>query len=294
VSTGRRTWLAAFVALAWLVGLNALWYGGPAFPRTRISHAGFAVLAAAGFFAAARAFAGIRFRALDRDTRIATVAALVLLAALLAPGRSPMLAGSLAPLLPDPRLAGFAAMTLASLLLRGLVPVLLIRYVHRRRLRDFGWGRPLRMRTAWLYAVLFAACVPLLWWASARPDFQVVYPQSRSLIRAGTIALPGLLAFELCYALLLASGESFWRGYVLFALHRRLGPLALVYMAMLYSVSHYQKPLPETFGAIATGILLGLLALRHRSFWLGFALHLAVASTMDAMVMIRRGIAIVP
>ncbi len=234
----------------------------------------------------------MRFRALDRDTRIAAIAALVLLAALLVPGRSPLLAARLAPLLPEPRLASFAAMTAASLVVRALVPLLLIRFVHHRSPRDYGWGAPVRLRAAWLYAALFAACMPLLWWASARPDFQAVYPQSRMLLHAGTIALPSLAAFQLCYAALLASGESFWRGYVLFALHRRLGPLALVYMAMLYSVSHYQKPLPETFASLVTGVLLGLLALRHRSFWLGAVLHFSVATSMDLAVILRRGIEI--
>jgi membrane protease YdiL (CAAX protease family) len=287
------SWIAAAASLAWLVLLNLVWYRGPAFPRTSLAHAGFAVLAALGFFAAARVLAGVRWRALDRDTRIVAIAALVLLVALLVPGRSASLAHSVGPWLPDPRLGRFAAMVLASLLFRTLVPVFLIVVVHHRRLREFGWGAPVRLRAAWLYAVLFAAVLPLLWWASARPDFQHVYPQSRPLIGAGAIAVPSLAVFQLFYALLLASGESFWRGYVLVGLQRRLGPLALVYMTMLYSVSHYQKPMPEAFAAIATGVLLALLALRHRSFWLGFALHFAVASTMDAMAIARGGIALV-
>jgi hypothetical protein len=39
--------------------------------------------------------------------------------------------------------------------------------------------------------------------------------------------------------------------------------------------------------------VLGYLALRHRSFWLGAATHWAVAITMDVMALWARGVAIV-
>jgi hypothetical protein len=271
--------------------LNLVWYRGPEFPRTVWTHAGFAVLAAVGFFAAAR-LGGVRWRALDRDARVTAVASLLLLVALLVPGRSAVVAHWVGAWLSDPRIARFASLAVASAIVRALVPIVLIRAVHQHRLRDYGWGAPVRLRAAWLYAALFAAVLPALWWAAARADFQAVYPQSRALIAFGGVSLSSLALFQLFYALLLASGESFWRGYVLFGLHRRLGPLALVYMAMLYSVSHYQKPMLETFAAIFTGVLLGLLALRHRSFWLGFALHFAVATVMDALVYARRGVSL--
>jgi membrane protease YdiL (CAAX protease family) len=45
---------------------------------------------------------------------------------------------------------------------------------------------------------------------------------------------------------------------------------------------HYHKPVLETFGAIAAGVILGYMSLRTRSIWLGAALHIAVAWTMDA------------
>ncbi len=65
-------------------------------------------------------------------------------------------------------------------------------------------------------------------------------------------------------------------------------------MLIPYVLIHYGKPLPETLGAAAAGLTLGYLALRHRSFWLGVAVHWAVALAMDLSAMARRGIEILP
>jgi membrane protease YdiL (CAAX protease family) len=48
---------------------------------------------------------------------------------------------------------------------------------------------------------------------------------------------------------------------------------------------HYGKPMPETFGAILAGLLLGTLAMRTRSIWGGVLIHIGVATTMDVMAL---------
>ena len=89
---------------------------------------------------------------------------------------------------------------------------------------------------------------------SARSDFLTAYPQCRALIQDDAIPLSRFLSFQLAYAVLLASGESFWRGYVLFGLERWIGRLpALLYMASLYSLSHYGKPYLETSASFVAG-----------------------------------------
>jgi len=44
---------------------------------------------------------------------------------------------------------------------------------------------------------------------------------------------------------------------------------------------HYGKPVLETLGAIVAGTVLGTLALRTRSIWSGFLIHVTVAVSMD-------------
>lgn len=87
--------------------------------------------------------------------------------------------------------------------------------------------------------------------------------------------------YQAAYGLVFISGESFWRGFILFGLERDMGRAALVYMIIPYTMAHYGKPIAETMGAVGAGLVLGYLALRHRSFWLGVAAHWSVALTMD-------------
>ena len=53
---------------------------------------------------------------------------------------------------------------------------------------------------------------------------------------------------------------------------------------------HHGKPMPEAMGALITACVLGYLALKHRSFWLGVALHFTVAITMDLLALWRKGL----
>jgi membrane protease YdiL (CAAX protease family) len=76
--------------------------------------------------------------------------------------------------------------------------------------------------------------------------------------------------------------EFFFRGFMLHGCRRRFGAYSIFAMTIPYCMIHYHKPLPETFSAIAAGVILGYMSLRTRSIWLGAALHIAVAWTMDA------------
>ncbi len=54
-------------------------------------------------------------------------------------------------------------------------------------------------------------------------------------------------------------------------------------MTIPYCMIHFGKPMPEALGAIGAGVVLGLLSLKTRSIWLGAAIHIGVAWTMDAL-----------
>lgn len=69
-----------------------------------------------------------------------------------------------------------------------------------------------------------------------------------------------------------------------------MGPHALLFALVPYVCGHFGKPLAEALGAIAAGSVLGWLALKHRSVWLGVALHYGVALTMDVLAIARAGL----
>jgi len=120
-------------------------------------------------------------------------------------------------------------------------------------------------------------------------SFQDTYPMSAGVVVAGHVVWSKFLVYQLFYGLIFISGESFWRGYILFGLERKLGYSAIFVMLFPYVMSHYGKPFAETIGAIFAGTVLGYLALRHRSFWLGVITHWGVAIWMDLVAMHFKG-----
>jgi len=76
---------------------------------------------------------------------------------------------------------------------------------------------------------------------------------------------------------------------MVFGLAPKFGLYAVFIMAIPYSMVHFGKPFPEALGAILTGVVLGFLALKHRSFWLGIALHSTIGFTMDVLCLWRKG-----
>lgn len=192
---------------------------------------------------------------------------------------------------PFARLYTFFYFSLSAFALRTLVPMLLARFVIRRPLRDFGYAPPSRFEWAWVYAVLFAAVLPFIWYASTLTSFQQKYPFCGDMILVGgKIPVLDFVVYQLFYGLVFVSGESYWRGFVTFGLERWMGDLALLVMVTPYCMTHYGKPAPEAFASILTGVVLGFLALRHRSFWLGVAVHWAAAISMDLLAIGRRGL----
>ena len=87
------------------------------------------------------------------------------------------------------------------------------------------------------------------------------------------------------YAAQFLALEVFFRGFLLAGLRRAMGANAVFVAMVPYVMLHFGKPLPETLGAVVTGIVLGTLALRTRSIWGGVVIHIAVAVTMDLLAL---------
>ncbi len=180
-----------------------------------------------------------------------------------------------------------------SVVYRLVVPMLCIKFVLKRDLRDMGFQLRGASNKAWIYLALFVAMLPLVVYASTTPPFQAYYPQFREVIHGGQIKWEHVLAFELIYGLLFLSGEAFWRGYMVFGLEEKFGYHGILIMLLPYVMSHYEKPFMETMGAIVAGSVLGYLALQHRNFWLGVLVHWGVAMFMDAMALYQLGIEVI-
>jgi membrane protease YdiL (CAAX protease family) len=167
------------------------------------------------------------------------------------------------------------ATTVAELLL----PLLLVKLVHRRRIRDHGWRWDGFRRHILLYLGLYAFMVPIVLWVSTRQDFLIRYP----FVQAARTDFTVFLQWQAFYLLQFFAVEAFFRGYLLFTLERSFGWNACYIMAVPYCAIHWHKAPLECFAAIFAGVFLGGLALRFRSWYGGAVLHSLVAVTMDGL-----------
>ena len=81
--------------------------------------------------------------------------------------------------------------------------------------------------------------------------------------------------------------EFFFRGWWLKAGKRAMGSHAIFVMVVPYVMIHFGKPMIETVGAVIAGVVLGTLAMKTRSIWSGFLIHVSVAISMDLAALLQ-------
>jgi membrane protease YdiL (CAAX protease family) len=158
-----------------------------------------------------------------------------------------------------------------------VLPVLVIFLMPGERVRDYFISFRGFFQKLGIYLVLFLLVLPAVLMVAHTPSFLRTYPFYKLANRSAF----DLWMWECFYALQFLSLEFFFRGFMLRALAPRFGSSAILVMVVPYCMIHFGKPMPETFGAIVAGLVLGTLALRTRSIWGGVIIHVAVALTMD-------------
>jgi len=139
-------------------------------------------------------------------------------------------------------------------------------------------------RHVWIYAAFLAIVLPLLLLVSREPDFDSYYPFYRNSSRSWW----DFLCWEGMYFVQFFALEMFFRGFWLGALRRSFGSGAIFAMAVPYCMIHYGKPFLEANAAIVAGIALGSLAMKTKSIYQGFLVHITVAGLMDWLALSHR------
>ncbi|MFO0572094.1 MAG: type II CAAX endopeptidase family protein [Polyangiaceae bacterium] len=137
----------------------------------------------------------------------------------------------------------------------------------------------------WIYGVCLAIVLPAMLLVASQPDFGGYYPFYKQSSRSWF----DFLAWETIYFAQFLALESFFRGWIVGALRKSLGASAIFAMAVPYCMIHYGKPYLEANGAIVAGVVLGSLAMRTRSIYSGFLVHITVAFLMDMLALWKRG-----
>ncbi len=190
--------------------------------------------------------------------------------------------GQIRQLGPRWELFGWFGVTFLALF---VVPALVIKFVFRQRLSDYGLG--LGRPAVWgRYLLVFAAVmVPVIVLASRLPslhDFYPRYPYARDSAGWFLAAAGGWLVYFFAW-------EFFFRGFLLNLLAPRFGGgLAIAVQTLPFVLMHFPKPEAEAFSSILAGVALGLMAYRGRSMIGTWLLHWGVAFLMDLLVVVWR------
>jgi uncharacterized protein len=170
------------------------------------------------------------------------------------------------------------------------VPLLFGRYALRMKPAELGcsvgnWRSGLK----WTFG-LYAAFLPCIVIASFMGPFQKMYPMNKlvgtqavAYFVDGSGSLWPYILYTLSYGVYFIGWEFFFRGFLGFSLFKRFGYHAVLVAMIPFAVLHVGKPDLEMLGSIPAGILLGVFALRERSFLYGALLHMLVAWTMDVL-----------
>ena len=127
-------------------------------------------------------------------------------------------------------------------------------------------------------SLLYLVMLPLVYLASRQAGFQRAYP----FFAFERLGFGNLLLGLGIRAVGMFAWEFICRGYLLFGFERKVGgPAAIAIQTIPFAVMHVGKPGPEAIGSIVAGIVLGIVALRNRSFIPGAILHWSVAATLD-------------
>ncbi len=158
-----------------------------------------------------------------------------------------------------------------------LLPALVIRVILRQRIADHGLQTRGFTEHVWIYVLFFGFVAALVVTVSFEESFQTYYPFYKEASRSWY----DFWAWEALYAAQFFSLEFFFRGFWLKAGKGAMGSHAIYAMVVPYCMIHFGKPFLETIAAIGAGLVLGTLALRTRSIWSGFLIHVSVAISMD-------------
>lgn len=283
-------WVPALFCVAWLVISSLIWYAN----RDNIFGSKQAVVPIFGlgmmfYMALLTKSLGMKWKELSRETLLIVGSGVVLLSLLWLYGRR----GSYPFRISRPdgleHLYTFFYFSFCCVFFRMIIPLGLAKWFLKRSPKDYGYSPRGTFRHAWIYALALLLAVPMVWYASTLSSFIQKYPLCKNAIQGGTLSIELFAIYHVAYAFVFISGESYWRGFLLFGVGRQFGRNAFFLMLIPYVACHFGKPMLETFGAIFAGLFLGYLAWEHRSFWLGFLLHWGVALMMDLFALDSRG-----
>lgn len=151
----------------------------------------------------------------------------------------------------------------------GLIPLLVL-LVAREDPRRYGLGRGDARRGAILGGIAIAVSVPVIALIAALPSIREWYAPSYTSV--GGVLLTNVLD--------LIPSEFLFRGFVMFALLRVVGPFGVVVATVPFVMVHIGKPDLEAISTLGGGLVFGWLNWRTGAIWASAAYHVAIQTTV--------------
>src|SRR5437868_10327412 len=186
-------------------------------------------------------------------------------------------------------LPALAYWVFVSMVFYTVVPIVVVKFVFRHKLREYGVNFRLEKGFWKLLALSIAIMLPLVYWMSTTAGFEARYPFLK-VFNGAPYFSSTLLIWELIYLIQFVGLEFFFRGFLVHSLRPTLGLYSIFVMMVPYCMIHFGKPMPETFAAIFAGLFLGWLSFKNGNIWMGLVLHCVVAFSMDILALYNKGL----
>lgn len=178
----------------------------------------------------------------------------------------------------------------AALVLFGLIPMGIVKFVFRETLADYGLRFGIRKFTIRSFLLMAPFVAVIAFWTGHQPAFFDVYPLNETIRpQNGQIGYGLFAVHSVLYLGYYFGWEFLFRGFLQHGLSESCGvPTAILVQTLASTMLHYGHPGSEVFGSIAAGLVWGFLAVRTRSILSGMAQHALLGIVLDGTLIFMR------
>ncbi len=169
----------------------------------------------------------------------------------------------------------------SALLLLGVLPALVVKFVFKESLAAYGVQRGDTGFSLKALLVLLPVLVALAWLSARGPEFVAEYP----LDKGAASSAAAFVSHAATYLLYYTGWEFFFRGFMQFGLRGALGDgNAILVQTLASCLIHIGKPAGEIYASILAGLLWGFIVFRTRSLWAVLVMHWALGVSLDFFI----------
>jgi len=181
----------------------------------------------------------------------------------------------------DPQATAAIYHFLGCFVLLGLIPALLVRFVLRESLVDYGVGIGKWRRTLVVTAITLPVFLLFAYFGSGDAAMAQEYPMNKSAGKMFALHAATYLLYYLGW-------EFHFRGFLQVGLRDGVGVFNAIWVGVMAStLLHIGKPGPELFLAILAGLSWGFMALYTRSLLAGILTHATLGILVDWLMVAR-------